>query len=162
MPIVFVLWLLVGRRWRDLGWFKVAGAVIAIVSLIGAGLQAHFDWIGVVRSTNTDGISVLSLGGWLLGLGLPTQVAGLVLPMALLVGCTLIVVLRHRPGMAFSVAVVTAVAANPTIHAGSLIMLLPAVMPYAFPMAPSGETREESEMAPLPSVEQPARVRSRS
>jgi len=137
MPIVLVLWLLVGRRWRDLGWFAAAGVAIAVMSLAGAGLQAHFDWLGVVRSTNADGIAPFSLAGWALRFGLPAQSVSLVLPAALLAGLALIVVSRGRPGLAFSVAIVTAVVANPAIHDGSFTMLLPALLPLAVPLARS-------------------------
>ncbi len=137
MPIVLVLWLVGGRRWRDLEWFAAAGLAIGALSVAGAGLQAHFDWIGVVRSTNADGIAPFSLAGWALRIGLPSQYVSLVLPAALLVGSSGIVLLHHRPGLAFSVAIVTSVVANPAIHDGSFTMLLPALLPLAVPPARS-------------------------
>ncbi len=126
MPVLLIVWLVAGRRWRDLAWFTTAGIAISAISLVGAGLQAHFDWIGVVRSTNTEGVFPDSLAGWALRFGLPIQYVGLVLPIALLVGSAFVVILRRRPGLAFAVAIVTAVLANPAIHPGSLAMLLPA------------------------------------
>jgi len=134
MPIVLVVWLVAGRRWADLRWFLGAGIVIGLVSLAGAGLANHLDWLSVARSTGTEGLAPWSLPGMLGGIGLGPAVLPLVMPATLLAGSGLILVLRDRPGAGFSIAVVTMVLANPAIHDGSFALLLPALMPVARPM----------------------------
>ncbi|HEX7471776.1 MAG TPA: glycosyltransferase family 87 protein [Candidatus Limnocylindrales bacterium] len=140
LPVLLVLWLLVGRRWAELAWFAVAATVIGVVSLLGAGIGAHLDWLDVARQTGTQGIAPASLPAIAQGLGLPDPIVSLVIPLTLLAGGVAIVVLRDRPGAAFAAAVVTMVLANPAVHDGSFAMLLPAFLPLARPIDP-GESR---------------------
>jgi Glycosyltransferase family 87 len=142
LPILLVLWLLVGRRWTELAWFAGVAAVIGVLSLIGAGLGAHFDWLEIARQTSTQGIAPASLPGVVAALGAPSGIVSLVIPLTLIVGAAAIVVLRDRPGAAFAAAIVTMVLANPAVHDGSYAILLPALLPLARPL-----TNAQSETA---------------
>jgi hypothetical protein len=144
LPILLVLWLLVGRRWTEIAWFAGVGAVIGVVSLLGAGLGAHFDWLEVARQTGTQGIAPASLPGVLQALGASSAVFGLVIPLTLVVGAVAIVVLRDRPGPAFAAAIVAMVLANPAVHDGSYAMLLPALLPLARPLVTAGRSTAAS------------------
>lgn len=135
LPILLVLWLLVGRRWPELAWFTGVAAVIAVVSLLGAGIGAHFDWLEVARQAGTQGIAPASLPGVLAALGAPAGLVSLVIPITVLIGTAAIAILRDRSGPAFAVAIVTMVLANPAVHDGSYAMLLPALLPWARPLA---------------------------
>jgi hypothetical protein len=138
MPIVLVVWLVAGRRWSDLRWFVGAGLAIGFMSLAGAGLANHLDWLSVARSTGTEGLAPWSLPGMLGRVGLSPGLLPLVMPATLLAGSALILVLRDWPGAGFAVALVTMVLANPAIHDGSFALLLPALMPLARPMRDAG------------------------
>ncbi len=144
LPILLVLWLLVGRRWTELAWFAAVGAVIGIVSLLGAGIGAHFDWLEIARQTSSEGIAPASLPGVLQALGAPSAVIGLVIPLTLLVGAAVIVALRDRPGPAFAAAIVTMVLANPAVHDGSYAMLLPALLPLARPIVAAARSAADA------------------
>ncbi len=135
LPILLVLWLLVGRRWTELAWFAAVAAVIEVLSLLGAGFGAHLDWLEIARTTGTQGLPPASLPALLQGSGLPGAIATLVIPSTLLIGAAAIIVLRHRPGAAFAAAIVTMVLANPAVHDGSFAMLLPALLPLARPLS---------------------------
>jgi Glycosyltransferase family 87 len=133
LPILLVLWLLVGRRWAELAWFAGVVAVIGVLSLLGAGVGAHFDWLEVARQTGTQGLAPASLPGLLATLGAPAGLVSIVIPVTVLIGAAAIVLMRDRPGAAFAAAIVTMVLANPAVHDGSYAMLLPALLPCARP-----------------------------
>jgi hypothetical protein len=138
LPILLVLWLLVGRRWTELAWFARVGAVIGVLSLLGAGFGAHLDWLEIARQTGTQGIAPASLPGVLQGLGAPSGLVSLVIPLTVLVGAAAILILRDQPGAAFAAAIVTIALANPAVHDGSYAMLLPALLPLARPPRTDG------------------------
>ena len=144
LPIVLVLWLLAGRRWAELAWFAAASAVIGAVSLIGAGIGAHLEWLDIARQTGTGGIAPASLPAIAQSLGAPAGLVSLVIPLTLLVGAAAIVVLRDRPGAGFAAAIVTMVLANPAVHDGSYAMLLPALLPLARPIARGARPADQS------------------
>ena len=116
----------------------------ASLSLLGAGIGAHFDWLEIARQTSPEGIAPASLPGVLQAFGAPSAVIGLVIPLTLVVGAAVIVVLRDRPGPAFAAAIVTMVLANPAVHDGSYAMLLPALLPLARPIVSAGRSAAES------------------
>ena len=62
-PVVLAWWLITQRRWTAVRAFIVGGLVVAAVSVLGAGLSAHFEYLGIVRQTSTTGTSDLSLAG---------------------------------------------------------------------------------------------------
>ncbi len=144
LPILLVLWLLVGRRWTELAWFAGVTAVLGIVSLLGAGFGAHLEWLEIARQTSTQGIAPASLPGVLQALGAPSAVIGLIIPLTVIVGAAAVVVLRDRPGPAFAAAIVTMVLANPAVHDGSYAMLQPALLPLARPIVSAGRSAAES------------------
>jgi hypothetical protein len=134
LPIVLVLWLIVGRRRSELVWFTGTAAVIGVLSLLGAGLGAHLDWLEIARFTGTAGIAPASLPGVLQALNAPAFLVSLAIPFTVIAGAIAIVALRHKPGPAFAVAIVTIVLANPAVHDGSYALILPALLPLARPL----------------------------
>jgi hypothetical protein len=134
LPIVLVLWLVVGRRRSELAWFAGTGAVIGVVGLLGAGVAAHLDWLEIARFTGTSGIAPASVPGVLQALNAPAFLVSLAIPATVIAGAVAIIALRHRPGPAFAAAVVTIVLANPAVHDGSYALILPALLPLARPL----------------------------
>jgi Glycosyltransferase family 87 len=132
-PAPLVLWLLAIGRFR--AFAAVAGFGIAwlAVSVAGAGLPAHFEYMDVVRNTLGPGTTDLSLAGLGRAVGLPAGIAGL-LPMAWWVLCGVaIAVLRHRPGPAFAAAVLMQVLGSPVVQPYTFILLLALIAPRAWP-----------------------------
>lgn len=134
LPIVLVVWLIVGRRWMELAWFVGVSALIGMISLVGAGLAAHLDWFEIARYTGTSGVAPASVPGVLQALGTPSFVVSAAIPLTVVAGVTAIMALRHRPGPAFTAAIITIVLANPAVHDGSYALLLPALLPWARPI----------------------------
>jgi hypothetical protein len=118
-PVLLLIWLASAARWRAVGGTFAALAVIGIVSLVGAGLQNHVDWLA-------------SLPG---NAPAPTSIAGITgLPSWLvLAACTLAVIAAGRLGnerVTFSVAVVAAALASPALYLGTLGIAAAAAAPW--------------------------------
>src|SRR5205823_5035743 len=71
-PVVLLLWFVGQSRWRAVAGATIALLVVGLLSVAGAGLPAHFEYLGIARETAA---SPLSLPGML-------QAAGLNLPWA--------------------------------------------------------------------------------
>jgi Glycosyltransferase family 87 len=64
LPLVFVGFLVAGRRWQAIGWFVAALAAALVVSAFGAGLDNAVAYFGVARDALPQPISL----GWATGL----------------------------------------------------------------------------------------------
>ena len=116
--------------------FIVAGAATVVVSVLGAGLQAHIDYLGIARQTNVGGASDLSLAGYARALGVDAAAAMLLPWAALVVGLVATVVLRRRPALSYCAAVLTMVFGSPVVNINTLALLLALLAPVAFPSRP--------------------------
>jgi hypothetical protein len=124
LPIVLAVWLAATGRWRGLAWFVGASGVLVVVSLVGAGLDAHVDYLGVMFTTAAVGSSELSVAGIARGVGVPADLARWA-PWAVLgVGIVGIAALRLRDGLSFATAGVLLILASPVIHGYWLAMLV--------------------------------------
>lgn len=132
-PLILVWLLLTQRRIRGVGSFLVTGAVVLAVSLAGAGLQAHLDYLGIMRYTTSTGTSALSLAGLGRAIGLSPSVATTLPEIALAAGLAGIFLLRRRPGAAYALAVVTMVTGSPVVNVNWPTVLLAALAPLAWP-----------------------------
>jgi hypothetical protein len=141
-PGIMLWWLLTQRRWAGVKGFVAAGLVVATLSVLGAGLSTHFEYLGIVRQTSASGSSDLSAAGIARFVGVPGDVAA-VLPIALLVaGLLAIWLLRSRPGLAYTVAVVTMLAGSPVVNVNWFSLLLACLAPLAWPMQESASTTQ--------------------
>jgi hypothetical protein len=133
-PVVIAWWLFTQRRWRAVRAGIVAGAVFLGISILGAGLDAHFTFIQVTRDTATQGQSELSLAGLAKAIGVAPGIANL-LPTAMLVGGVLgILLLRNQPNWAFALAVATMTLGSPVVNINSFSMLLACITPWIWPI----------------------------
>ena len=133
-PVVIAWWLFTQRRWRAVRAGIVAGAVVLGISILGAGLDAHFKFIEVTRDTATVGQSELSLAGLAKAVGMAPAIANL-LPTTMLVGGVLgILLLRNRPNWAFALAVATMTQGSPVENNNSFSMLLACITPWIWPI----------------------------
>jgi hypothetical protein len=136
-PGVFLWWLITQRRWGAIRSFVVTGLLVLVVSVLGAGIQAHVEYLGIIRQTAVAGTTYLSLAGAARYVGVPIEIANLLPTAALVVGALLIWVLRDRPGAAYAVAVVTMVAGSPVVQITWFTILLGVLAPAIWPMTSS-------------------------
>ncbi len=132
-PLPLAVWLLAVGRHRAFASFVGFGAAWLAVSLIGAGLPAHLEYLGVIRNTLGSGTTDLSLAGLGRAIGLPAGLAGM-LPIAWWLVCGVaIVALRRRPGPAFAAAVLMQVLGSPVVQPYTYLLLLALIAPLAWP-----------------------------
>lgn len=132
-PAVIGWWLLTSGRWTAVRAALAAGLAVLTISVLGAGLDAHVRYLGVVRETSAFGARPLSLAGMALYVGVPGAVASLLPTAALILGLGMVLALRSRPGPAFAVAVLTMVFGSPTISINWFIYLLACLAPIVWP-----------------------------
>ncbi len=108
LPVFLVLWVL-AVSWRRAIWpVLLAAAVLLAIELLGAGLEAHLEYLRILLSTAGGGATSLSLAG-------ATGVRGL--PMLAAICATVaIVVLRRWPGLSFSIAVAAMAVVTPSVY----------------------------------------------
>ncbi|HEY7736729.1 MAG TPA: glycosyltransferase family 87 protein [Candidatus Limnocylindrales bacterium] len=132
-PALLGWWLLTQRRWLALRWYAVAGLAILAVSVVGAGLDAHLGYLGIVRDTASVGQRHLSLAGMAKFVGLAPEIANLLPSLALALGVIGIALLRRHPDRAFVVAVVTLIFGSPTVNINWFVLLFACLAPLAWP-----------------------------
>ena len=150
-PLPVAAWVLgVGGR-RGFVTVCASAAAVAALSLLGAGLTSYLDYLGVMRATNTTGLTDLSLGALGRDLGLPISVAGL-LPSAWLFGGALLaglLAVRRRRGLGFAVAVVAWTFGTPVVNINTPVLLLAALAPLAWPWPAetAGQARRDASQS---------------
>ncbi len=129
LPIAFGWWLVCQGRWRAVGWMAVALAVLGGISLLGAGLDAHVAYLGIAHQTTVQGATPESLGGVARMFGVPDRIAAL-LPIAFFgLSAVAMFVLRDRPGVTYTLAVLASVFGSPVVNTENLARLLPLLAP---------------------------------
>ena len=147
-PIVLGWYLVTQRRWRAVGGLVGAGFALLVVSVAGAGLDAHIRYLEIVRQTNLLGSSDLSLAGVARALGVPPDVAMYVPTAALVAGLAAMALLRSRPGVAWAIAIFTVVVGSPVVNINWYAFLLAALAPLAWPME-RPEDRRRAKPQPI-------------
>jgi hypothetical protein len=145
-PAVFLWWLLTQRRWSAIKAFIATGLLALVVSVLGAGLSAHFEYLGIVRQTATVGTTYLSLAGAARYIGLPLEIANALPTVAILVGAVAIWLLRDRPGAAYVVAILTMIAGSPVVQITWFTILLGVLAPLVWPYASATIQTRESQV----------------
>jgi|SRR5215213_2228835 hypothetical protein len=118
-PAILVLWLISSRRWKALLAASIALGLITCASLIGAGMEAHIDWL---RSVPTSAPSPLALA----------TVTGLP-PVAVAAAFGALVLIVSRAGderATFAVAVVGSALATPAFYFQALGLAAAAAAPW--------------------------------
>ncbi|HEX5825351.1 MAG TPA: glycosyltransferase family 87 protein [Candidatus Limnocylindrales bacterium] len=121
-PALLLLWLVASRRWRASAMTGFALVAIGGVSLLGAGLGAHLDWLASVPRSQPAPMALASLTG------LPSIVV-----IAILGLIVLAVSLRRDERLTFSAAVVAAALASPALYLGTLGIAAAAAAPWISP-----------------------------
>jgi Glycosyltransferase family 87 len=123
-PVLLLIWLAASGRWRAVGATIGALVVIGIVSLLGAGLQNHLDWLASVPRSAPVPTSIAGLTG------LPSIVVEVAA-----VAAVVLVALTRDERLTFSAAVVAAALASPALYLGTLGIAAAAAAPW---LAPAG------------------------
>jgi hypothetical protein len=115
-PVILTVWLLATGRSKALATTAVCMLGLLVVSVAGAGVDAHLDYIGVMTHTVGEGASKWSIGGILLELGADPALARLAPWVVLAAGTAAILALRGRAQLTFAIAVGLLVFASPAFQ----------------------------------------------
>jgi alpha-1,2-mannosyltransferase len=140
-PAVLLVWLLLERRWVAVRTSLATGMVLGLVSVLGAGPQAHLAYLDVMADTATVGPTQFSLAGLVERLGVAIEIARLAPPAALGVGMSVVALAarRGRPDVGFTAAVFTMVWGSPVMNFDWLSLLFAALAPGFWPLGTSDE-----------------------
>jgi len=129
-PLAGFVWLAAQDRRAAVGWGVIALSVLALLGLVGAGLSANVDYVGVALSGRVSP-TLLSLPGiattWL---HLSPKGPIHLLPFAAIpigVGGTWL--LRHHPRASLAAAILTAIWGSPVVYPGNFVLLLAVATP---------------------------------
>ncbi|MHB8673898.1 MAG: glycosyltransferase family 87 protein [Candidatus Limnocylindrales bacterium] len=129
LPLLLLAWFIAQRRWRSLQWFAAWSLTIGLLSVLGAGFQSHLEWL-----TNTSNQPSLgypaSLPAIAATIGVPSGLLPGLIPATAFLALLAAWQLRTRPAATFAILVAATVFCNPTSHAGSYALLLPALTPW--------------------------------
>lgn len=117
-PIAMVGWLMAERHVRALLMLAATLAGLAVVSVLGAGLQSFLEYLDVAPTLKPSPLSITAQTGisWA--------------SYAFLVGgIAVAAALRSYPRIAFCISVVTVAFGSPVIYIGGLVVLLALVAP---------------------------------
>ena len=143
-PALMGLWLLATGRRRGFGWFIGGGLVVGLISLLGAGIDTHLEYLRLLASGQAIGIYPLSVGGWARYLGAPAAIYERLPMLCLAAGIVLIVLLRDRPGWSYRVAVATMILGSPAVSINWFVLLYALLAPNAWPMSQRNATEHET------------------
>jgi Glycosyltransferase family 87 len=149
-PLPVAGWVAGAGGRRGVGGVLAGLAVVGVVSLLGAGVDAHLTYLDVARTTATAGLSTFSPGGLARTLGLPDPIPTLV-PTALLVGGSILawfLARRSRPAAGFAVAIVAWTFGTAVVNINTPTLLLALLAPLAWPWRLA---RQETPAHPLES-----------
>jgi hypothetical protein len=133
-PAVVIWWMLVTGKRRAFSTALLGVALLLVIGLIGAGIQANLDYVAMLRSPTAIGVYDQSLGGIVLGWGAPIETARFAPYGAAAVGLAVIWLLRHDLAASFAVAIVTLVYGSPALTDTWYVLLLAAIAPLAYPV----------------------------
>lgn len=133
-PALMGLWLLVSGRRRGFVWFIGGGLVVGLISLIGAGIDTHLEYLRLVASGQAIGIYPLSVGGWARYLGAPAAIYERLPLVCLASGVVLMALLRHRPDWSYRVGVATMILGSPAVSINWFVLLYALLAPSAWPL----------------------------
>lgn len=123
-PAFLAWWLLVTRRWSALRAAIVVGLVSLLVSVLGAGIDAHLKFLNISGEVARQGGIQGSLVGILRAFDAPPDLMPLVAPVVSVCGVAAVWLLRRREPAAWAVAIATGVFASPIFNLTNVTLLL--------------------------------------
>jgi hypothetical protein len=147
-PALMGLWLLITGRRRGFAWFVGAGLLVGLISLLGAGIDTHLEYVRLIASGQAVGIYPLSVGGWARYLGAPAAIYERLPMVCLAAGVVLMILLRHRQGWAYRIGVATMILGSPAVSINWFVLLYALLAPSAWPTG-RREVPEQPTSEPL-------------
>jgi hypothetical protein len=140
-PFVLAWWLVVRRDWPAVKAFVVTVAILGIVGLLGAGLDANLAYLRLALGAAVTP-TPLSIP-WILHtlLGLPQHVANLGTIAGTIVGLGVVYATRRHARLSFLVTILVIIYCSPVVMVGNFALLLAAVTPWAMPVRPGQAVR---------------------
>ena len=129
-PVLILWWFVVRRDVRGIRGFVVAGAGVALVSLLVTGLQNHLAYLDVMRDTALVGATPWSVAGFLENSGLSHTLATSSTLAFVAVALAGVWLLRAHRSASFALAVVAVIYGSPVVMLGNLTLLLAAIVPW--------------------------------
>jgi hypothetical protein len=129
-PAALLMWLAVRREGKAIVAFAIAAATLAAISLLGAGLQQHLDFISVARGSADTAAWGASIPGVLSQLKASQTLIELSIPAVWIAGAALIWALRRHPAGAFVVVVILVIWGTPVVHLTAVALLLAVAAPF--------------------------------
>lgn len=129
-PAALLMWLAVRREGKAIVAFAIAAATLAAISLLGAGLQQHLDFISVARGSADTAAWGASIPGILSQLKASQALIELSIPAVWVAGTALIWALRRHPAGAFVVVVILVIWGTPVVHLTAVALLLAVAAPF--------------------------------
>jgi hypothetical protein len=134
-PALLLVWFVTQRRFDAVKGFLVGVVVVGIISVAGAGLGAHIEYVTTVAPAGAGLTSLADIVQAATGVRIPW------LAYAVLVFGTIeTIALRSNPRLAWGAIVLTIVLGSPVFHVGTLILLFGALVPWMSDGQDSGET----------------------
>jgi alpha-1,2-mannosyltransferase len=118
-PALFVIWLIGARRFRALAAATIAVGFAGLLSLAGAGVQAHIDWLATAPMAQPSPLAVASLTG------LSSSAVGLIAAVIVSVFAW-----RADERATYSAAAVLAALASPALYFQAIALLVAAIVPW--------------------------------
>lgn len=143
-PAVLAWWLFTQRRWRAVAWFVAGCVAFLVLGIAGSSLEMHLRYLSIASQTVGSANSNLSLAGLGSAMGLPADIASQLPKAALAIGALAILAVRDRPGLAYVIAIVTAIFGSPVVNFNTLALLMATLAPLAWPVrdvTPEGSVR---------------------
>jgi hypothetical protein len=132
-PAAMVWWLLViGRRRAVIAAIVAAFATLA-VSLLGAGLGSHIDYLRILGDRGAVGNSPLSLGGMATYIGIDATIADRLPTIAIGIGLLAVFLLRRHPALAYAATVLTMIYGSPAVSINWYVLMYALLAPLAWP-----------------------------
>lgn len=147
-PAPLAVWLLLNRASRRPAFVGLAlsGLVCGAVSVGGAGIAAHLDYLNVIRNTQEVGTNGFSLAEFGRLVGIAPDTARWLPDVALVVCFALMYRFRDRPGRCYCLAVLAWLIGSPVVDFNTFMLLIPMLAPLAWPA--SDPDRVESTEEP--------------
>jgi hypothetical protein len=146
-PAVLVVWIVVVAGRRGLVGAAAGIAVATVLSLTGAGLDSHLEYLAILRDPAAVAPTDLSVAGWLRFLGVEWETAARAGFIVTAVGIVGVIAARRRPELSFRIAVVTLVLGTPAVYVNTFLLLLAALAPTLWPRSSVRQTVASPEPA---------------
>jgi hypothetical protein len=142
-PALLLVWFISQRRFDAVKGFVVGAAVVGVISVVGAGLGAHIEYLTTVAPAGAGLTSLADIVQAATGVRIPW-----IAYAVLVFGTIETIALRSQPRLAWGAIVLTLVFGSPVFHVGTLILLFGAIVPWMDRGQDSGEAIAQVRLEP--------------